>query len=173
MTWSLTVSHSDSVRWMKLALRRRRPALLSLHSWGRAACWSHDCGTVFPGVGCAISPAIWVNRSGLLPCHEASPPDPALLTLGRGYCHTETDGTYGGRLMSAPGWHDRRAATLRVWKFEEICCVSWCQRWCRDIRSFTACYVDYSPSLIFSAVAILMRSSLKKDFKFNWDLPVW
>lgn len=88
MTWNLTVSYSprsQSHYWLLTCNKETVwPVCHFIHGAElQSSCWSHDCGTVFPGVGCAISSAIWMNRRGLLLCHEASPPDPALLALGR------------------------------------------------------------------------------------------
>lgn len=135
-----THTHTHTVRWMRQnlgvshsahchdrlreAMRRQRDFVCPfIHGAERpSSCWSHDCGTVLPGVGCAISHAIWVNRRRLLLCHEASPPDPAPLTLGRtAATHRQMAPTVGSscrrRDCSAAG-----AATPTVYKFKQIHC---------------------------------------------------
>lgn len=72
-----------SPSWLHEVMRGQLDS--SVPSFMGQSCTVHvDLSTVLPGVGCAISLAIWVNRRLLLLCHKASPPDPALLTLGRG-----------------------------------------------------------------------------------------
>lgn len=93
-----------------LCMRRRCNYIVcpSIHGAERQrSCWSHDCRTVLAGVGGAISRAIWVNRRRLLLRHEASPPDLALLTLGRFCGHTQTDGTFAAWLKPALGLQRR------------------------------------------------------------------
>lgn len=166
------------------AMRRRRIwRFCPLHSWGaepQSSCWSHDCGTVFPGVGCAISPAIWVNRRGLLLRHEASPPDPALLTLGRG---TATRGQMAPMVGDSCLPQDGMTGGPLHWGFF-VWGVSWQQhhtptlKWSWDIRlllaCFAACYADNllpCLSLIFSTVAILTRSPWKEIYNLSGTCP--
>lgn len=117
---------TDSVRWMKLR-RGDSVARLCLHSWGRAAefmliSWLRHC---VPWRGMCHLPCHLSEQERLVALPRGLPSRSSTAHAGEGYSHMETDGTYGGQLMSAP----RMAMTggLLHWgftpKFEWICCV--------------------------------------------------
>lgn len=137
--WDQTSACHTVITALHMRRRRNSTVCASIHGAERQrSCWSHDCGTVLAGVGGAISRAIWVNRSRLLLRHEASPPDSALLTLGRFCGHTQTDGTYAARLKPALGLESRSGQnTDSSWPRLKPICSSRLKFWKFQILSFS------------------------------------
>lgn len=91
-------------------------ALLSLHSWARAAefmliSWLRHC---FPWRGMCHLPCHLSEQERLVVLPQGLPSRSSTADAGEGYRNMEPDGTYGGQLRSAPGWRDRSATTLRL-----------------------------------------------------------
>lgn len=99
------------MRWMKLRWGDS-VTRLSLHSWGMLISWLWHC---VPWCGMCHLPCHLIEQETLVALPRGLPSRSSTADTGEGYSQMETDGTYGGQLMRAPGWHDRRATTLKIY----------------------------------------------------------